>query len=630
MEDEVPSYQEKKKRKPLREIPPGGVLKAVIRGGQDGVPGPREGQQVILHYVVRRPDDTPAVLESTRKEFGGTGTPRRFLLGNEQSLWAWEFAVPSMRKGEIAMLKVQPEYHYGDKQCPWSRPEHIPSDEQLLFEIELLDYMDVKVLTEDGNVVKQVLSEGDGWENPRPPYEVTVQARGVVSGMDTAVFPASEPLEFAMGSSKVPRGLETALQNMLVKEKARVWVAGPEQLEPRGGAAAVPAGADEIDCTLELLSMNQVRDVMGDGEITKRRLVHGEGDFPMDCPLEDSTLAVHVTGRLPDGTVFWDTHGSVGGGESAPLPEVAGQPYEFATGEGLVPEGLESSIRLMLKGERAIIHSSAKYAYDKFPRPGGVPEGSPVVWEVELVSFEKVRNWTDLDMDAVLQETVKTREQGNRLFKQGKFKFAKEKYLKILRQLKRLQMGATAEQAEAIASQRVALQLNLAAVHHKMEEYAEAVKVASEVLSEDPGNAKALFRRAQAYTMTGDFEEAERDYRDMLAADPSTDADAKAGVAKIRRREQEYRAKAKQQFGGMLKKRPGALSDQIERFAVDPKPGPAASTAAQEREDAAEVEGEISRETQTRSEGLLETDRRGSWPWPNLFRSLRNRFCTIL
>lgn len=56
----------------------------------------------------------------------------------------------------------------------------------------------------------------------------------------------------------------------------------------------------------------------------------------MDCPLEDSTLAVHVTGSLPDGTVFWDTRNSVGGGESAPLAEVAGDPYEFATGEGLV------------------------------------------------------------------------------------------------------------------------------------------------------------------------------------------------------------------------------------------------------------------------------------------------------
>jgi hypothetical protein len=42
-------------------------------------------------------------------------------------------------------LKVQPQYHYGDRQSPWSKPDHIPDDEELLFEIELLDYMDVKV-----------------------------------------------------------------------------------------------------------------------------------------------------------------------------------------------------------------------------------------------------------------------------------------------------------------------------------------------------------------------------------------------------------------------------------------------------------------------------------------------------
>jgi hypothetical protein len=66
-----------------------------------------------------------------------------------------------------------------------------------------------------------------------------------------------------------------------------------------------------------------------------------------------------------------------------------------------------------------------------FCRPEAVPEGSPVIWEVELVSFEKARDWTDLDMDAVLQETVKIREQGNRLFKQGKYNLAKEKYQRV-------------------------------------------------------------------------------------------------------------------------------------------------------------------------------------------------------
>lgn len=51
----------------------------------------------------------------------------------------------------------------------------------------------------------------------------------------------------------------------------------------------------------------------------------------------------------------------------------------------------------------------------------------------------------------------------------------------VLRQLKRLQMGASQEQSEAIHTQKLALQLNLAAVHQKLEEYVEAVKVCTEV-----------------------------------------------------------------------------------------------------------------------------------------------------
>jgi hypothetical protein len=42
-------------------------------------------------------------------------------------------------------------------------------------------------------------------------------------------------------------------------------------------------------------------------------------------------------------------------------------------------------------------------------------------------------------------------------------------------------MGASQEQSEAIHTQKLALQLNLAAVHQKLEEYVEAVKVCTEV-----------------------------------------------------------------------------------------------------------------------------------------------------
>ncbi len=42
----------------------------------------------------------------------------------------------------------------------------------------------------------------------------------------------------------------------------------------------------------------QVRDLTGTGEITKRRIKEGVGEFPIDCPLEDCAVRVHYTARL--------------------------------------------------------------------------------------------------------------------------------------------------------------------------------------------------------------------------------------------------------------------------------------------------------------------------------------------
>lgn len=38
----------------------------------------------------------------------------------------------------------------------------------------------------------------------------------------------------------------------------------------------------------------------GDGEVTKRRVKEGIGEFPLDCPLEDSAVRVHFKCYSPD------------------------------------------------------------------------------------------------------------------------------------------------------------------------------------------------------------------------------------------------------------------------------------------------------------------------------------------
>lgn len=37
----------------------------------------------------------------------------------------------------------------------------------------------------------------------------------------------------------------------------------------------------------------QVRDMLGDGSVMKRRLRPGNGDFPVDCPVHDARCTLH-------------------------------------------------------------------------------------------------------------------------------------------------------------------------------------------------------------------------------------------------------------------------------------------------------------------------------------------------
>ncbi|KAL3037883.1 hypothetical protein AAZX31_01G096600 [Glycine max] len=490
-----PSEDEKRKKK----IVPGSLMKALMRPG-GGDAGPSDGDQIIYHCTIRTLDGV--LVESTRSDYGGKGIPIRHVLGKSKMLLGLLEGIPSMLKGEVAMFKMKPQLHYGEDDCPVSAPDGFPKDDDLHFEIELIEFFKAKVVTDDLGVVKKVVREGQGWESPREPYEVKawISAK-TVTGKLIMSHTEGEPYFFTFGKSEVPKGLEMAIGTMVREEKAVIYVTS--QYLTESPLMPVIEGYDEVHFEVELVHFIQVRDMLGDGRLIKCRIHDGKGDFPMDCPLHDSLLRVHYKGTVlnEEKRVFYDTR-----------VDNDGQPLEFYSGEGLVPEGFEMSVRLMLPGEIALVTCPPDYAYDKFPRPVNVPEGAHIQWEIELLGFETPKDWTGLDFKSIMNEAENIRNTGNRLFKEGKYELAKAKYEKVLREFNHVNPQDD-EEGKFFADTRNLLHLNVAACHLKLGECRKSIETCNKVLEANPAHVKGLYRRGMAYMAAGDFEEARADFK---------------------------------------------------------------------------------------------------------------------
>ncbi|MFS7982925.1 putative peptidylprolyl isomerase [Helianthus anomalus] len=55
--------------------------------------------------------------------------------------------IPTMLKGEVAVLKMKSELHYGEDDCPVSVSDSFPKDAELNFEIELIEFSKIKART---------------------------------------------------------------------------------------------------------------------------------------------------------------------------------------------------------------------------------------------------------------------------------------------------------------------------------------------------------------------------------------------------------------------------------------------------------------------------------------------------
>ncbi|WOL16555.1 peptidyl-prolyl cis-trans isomerase PASTICCINO1 [Canna indica] len=273
-------------------------MKAIIRPGDDKE-RPVEGDQVIFHCTTRTLDGV--IVDSTRLEHGGKGNPIRNVMGKNKMILGFLEGIPTMTKGEVAMFKMKPEIHYAEEDCPITVSKSFPKNDELHFEIEMLDFHKVKVISEDLGVVKKIISEGQGWESPREPYEVKARIQAKTVDGKIVLAHDEEPYSFIFGKSELPKGLEMGIGTMARGEKAAIFLSKTYITE----SPLLPMVEDheEVQFEVELVHFIQVPEGL---EMCVRLMLPGEVAL-VTCPPDYAYDKFTRPPNVPEGAhVQWE------------------------------------------------------------------------------------------------------------------------------------------------------------------------------------------------------------------------------------------------------------------------------------------------------------------------------------
>ncbi|KAK8565161.1 hypothetical protein V6N12_058735 [Hibiscus sabdariffa] len=360
-----------------KEIGNQGLKKKLVKEGE-GWENPESGDEVEVHYTGTLLDGTQ--FDSSRER----GTPFKFTLGQGQVIKGWDKGIKTMKKGDNAIFTIPPQLAYGES----GSPPTIPPNATLRFDVELLSWTSVKDICKDGGLFKKILTEGEKWENPKDLDEVLVNYEAKLE--DGTVVAKADSKKFTFKDGHFCPALAKAVKTMKKGEKVLLIVKPQYGFGEKGkpAAGAVPPNAT-LQITLELISWKTVTE-------------EGEG---YERPNEGAVVKVKLIGKLQDD-------------------------------EEQVIDGLDKAVMTMKKGEVALVTIAPEYAFgssESKQELAVVPPNSTVYYEVEMVSFIKDKESWDMNTPEKIEAAGKKKEEGNVLFKAGKYVKASKRYEKAVK-----------------------------------------------------------------------------------------------------------------------------------------------------------------------------------------------------
>eukprot|EP00887_Chlorella_sp_A99_P006126 scaffold22.g6126.t1 len=288
--------------------------------------------------------------------------------------------------------------------------------------------------------------------------------------------------------------------------------------------------------------------ITADGKVSKRILKQGDGE----CPSKHARCLVHYVGRLAEsGDVFMDSKDESRSNE--PVTVVAGR-------DTVAREvGLNLAVSTMRPGEVAEVSVAPEYGFGE--------RGNFSFPTVELVGFEAADDEKEprhMLFEERLEAAERRRQDGNALFRDGMEEEALAKYRHALTYIDEdLMIQLQGPHLDKAIAVRLPILLNMAACSLKAGDYHTAVAHCTEVLREQPTNAKALFRRGRARLLLGQTEAALADLEKAAALEPQDKAISK-DLQAARAEQRKERAAESQLFKGYFGKAKDSLYDEGE------------------------------------------------------------------
>ncbi|XP_019188092.1 PREDICTED: 70 kDa peptidyl-prolyl isomerase-like isoform X1 [Ipomoea nil] len=513
---------------PEKEIGNQGLKKKILRKGNSWQT-PLPGDEVHVHYSGKL-HGNGEYFDSSREK----GAPFTFKLGQGEVIKGWDIGIATMRKGERALYTIPPCLGYGKA----GSPPIIPPDSTLLFDIEMVSWKSIRDVAADGGILKKIVREGEGWATPRDADQVLVKYTMRTENKEDVVSESIDGVEFSLTEGFLCPAMSKAVKTMRKGEIADISVKPfygfgaltNENTNTNSIIGSIPPTSN-LSIHLELVSWKSVTDVMGDKKVLKQLIKAGEG---YDRPNEGALVKVVCIRKLEDGTIT-ERKGS------------DQEPFEYLCLEDQIIEGLDRAIMTMRKGEEARVRICSDYFHGCKEK---TTELSPLIYEVKLLDFTKEKPFWKMETREKIEACERNKQEGNLLFKSGKFQHASKKYEQASKYIE-FDHSFTADEKRQANALKLSCSLNNAACKLKLEDFLEASRLCSKALGIDPCNTKALFRRSQAYLRMSELEKAEIDIKQALALDPNN-RDVKLVHKELRQRQKQYEQHEVKFFSAML------------------------------------------------------------------------------